>query len=55
MIGLNKKTQSQVIANLTKREDFKQISSVYDLLGLFSPVTQQGKYSYRHYGIRDLS
>ena len=43
MIGLNEKKQSQVIANLTKREFLKQISSVYDLLGMFSPVTLQGK------------
>ena len=29
--------------NITKRTTLKQISSVYDPLGLFSPVTLQGK------------
>ena len=40
MIGLNKKI-NQASSNLTKREVLKQISLVYDLLGLFSPVTPE--------------
>ena len=43
LIGLNKKKRNQVTSNLTKRVVLKQISLVYVPLGLFSPVTLQGK------------
>ncbi|MEW8544133.1 MAG: DUF1759 domain-containing protein, partial [Candidatus Thiodiazotropha sp.] len=40
-IGLNK--QSLEVNNLTKRTVLKNIASIFDPLGLFSPVTLQGK------------
>ena len=41
-ISLNRQKQIHTASNITKREIVKQIFSVYDLLGLFSPVTLQG-------------
>ena len=41
-ICLNRQKQNHTTSNITKREVLKQIFSVYDLLGLFSPMTLQG-------------
>ena len=51
MIGISKQKRSHAMPNLTKKIVLIQIASVYDPLGLFSPVTLQGKSSCRHCGI----
>ena len=52
LLALNSQIRDE--NTLTKRTVLRQIASIYDPLGLYSPVTLRGKLFYKIYGIREL-